>query len=300
MRMRIGYACICTLDETTKIKTCILRNANEERLTSLIQHNLNALLRILSYNHEHDIRMFRISSDIIPFGSSPANTLDWHHMFADSLYHIGNLIKAYDMRVSFHPGQYTLLNSPRDDVTHRSILDLQYHASFLDALGLDSSHKMILHVGGVYGDKDAAKQRFCDVYEHLNDQVKKRLVIENDDRYYHIEDVLTLSEKVHVPIVFDNLHHHILSPDTKMEDRAWINYVKRTWSSFDGIQKMHYSEQDPTRQKGAHAQQVDVNVFLAFVKLLNRNDIDIMLEVKDKNISALACVEALKNAGFIV
>lgn len=298
--MRLGYACICTLDESTKIKTCILRNAKEERLTNLIEHNLNALMQILTYNHAHDIRMFRISSDIIPFGSSPANTLDWQHMFAESLYHIGNLIKAYDMRVSFHPGQYTLLNSPRDDVTHRSILDLQYHASFLDALGLDATHKMVLHVGGVYGDKEAAKERFCDVYQQLHDSIKQRLVIENDDRYYHIEDVLQLSEKVHVPVVFDNLHHHILNPETEMEDRAWINYVKRTWNSFDGVQKMHYSEQDPTRQIGAHAQQVNVIAFMEFVKLLDRQDIDIMLEVKDKNISALTCVKALKNAGFRV
>lgn len=292
--MKIGYACICDFDESTKIKTCIMKNASEERLMNLIAHNITALGNILKYNETHDIKLFRMSSDIIPFGSSPVNTLCWKQIFASELQQLGSYIKEHHMRVSFHPGQYTILNSLREEVVERAILDLSYHASVLDVMGLDATHKMILHVGGIYDDKALALQRFCDVYKTLSDDIKRRLVIENDDRYYYFEDVMQLSGKLAIPIVFDNLHHHILHRDHPLDDKDCLAYARASWQVQDGTQKMHYSEQDPNRRQGAHAQHVDVEAFVAFVQDIDRQDLDIMLEVKDKNISANACIAQLK------
>lgn len=86
-----------------------------------------------------------------------------------------------DIRVSMHPGQYTVLNSPNDDVVKRAIEDLNYHVKVLDNFGVGENHKIILHIGGVYNDKEQAINRFADNYKRLNDQVRERLVIENDE-----------------------------------------------------------------------------------------------------------------------
>lgn len=76
------------------------------------------------------------------------------------------------MRISMHPDHFVLINSPNEDIQEKSVAELKYHCDFLDALGLDSSHKIQIHVGGVYGDKPTATQRFIDRYKQLSAQVK--------------------------------------------------------------------------------------------------------------------------------
>lgn len=288
--MRIGYACICIGGAHTNYRTCTQKYATSEKLIEIIEYNLQSLATILQYNLEHDIMMYRITSDLIPFGSSPVNTLDWQRMFQKELRDIGKFIKQHQMRVSLHPGQYSVLNSPRAEVVERAIDDLVYHTAILDAMELDATHKMILHVGGVYGDKEAAMERFVHVYKHLPDAVLRRLVVENDDHYYHIEDVLHIATQIHVPIVFDNLHNHILQPMTKKTEMQWLDEVRNTWDKKDGIAKIHYCIQDNHKRIGAHAFTIQSTSFLLFLKDVDNREIDIMLEVKDKNLSALKCL----------
>lgn len=87
--MRIGYACLTVGVPKTKLRTCTMKNATEDVLLSLIQSNLVALDNMLDYNIRNDIRLFRISSDIIPFGSHPVNTLKWWEIFSEKLNEIG-------------------------------------------------------------------------------------------------------------------------------------------------------------------------------------------------------------------
>lgn len=292
--MKIGYACTLSLDESTKMRSCIARNANEQRIRELIAHNLAALANILTYNAQHDIRMFRISSDIIPFGSSPLNTVDWQHSFQAEFAMLHDLIMKQHLRLSMHPGQYTVLNSPRKDVVERAICDLQYHCDVLDALGLDASCKLVLHIGGVYGDKEKAMLRFIQVYQQLEERIKRRLILENDDRYYTLQDVIDIANQVQVPVVFDNLHH-MLNPSYPDHDvYQCLALARNTWKKKDGRMKMHYSEQDPTRRLGAHAQTIAVDEFLTFCAGLQSDSVDIMLEVKDKQQSALRALKAVK------
>ncbi len=286
--MKIGYACLTVGIPNTNFRTCILKNANPEKLHELIGHNLKALKNILEFNAENDIKLFRITSDLIPFGSSPVNKLDWVNLFSDEFREIGRFIRENDIRVSMHPGQYTVLNSLRNDVVDRAIEDLIYHTKVLDALQTDFSSKIILHIGGVYGYKASAKQRFISTYKKLDTQIKNRLVIENDDKSYNINDVLEISEQCSIPIIYDNLHNTVNSYNN-MPHSYWINRCKKTWKSNDGTQKIHYSQQRKDKSPGAHTQTIEPKEFLSFIKGLNRDDIDIMLEVKDKNISALKC-----------
>lgn len=293
--MRIGYASLTTGVRNTSFKSCTLKNANEENLLKLIEHNLNTLDNILDYNIKNNIRMFRISSDIIPFGSSPVNTLLWWEIFKNKLELIGEKIKKGNIRVSMHPGQYTVLNSPSDDVVKRSVLDLQYHNQFLDSLKVNKQSKIILHIGGVYGDKEKAINRFVNNYKQLNDNIKNRLIIENDDVSYNIEDVLYIANILKIPVVYDNLHNEILNSDKSKSDNFWINETKKTWKKEDGPQKTHYSQQNPIKRAGAHSETIYLNTFLKYINAIENKNIDIMLEVKDKNLSAVKCINATEH-----
>lgn len=285
--MNVGFACLSIGVYQNDYKTIRKDNITDDKLIEIIQYNLDSLENIIDYNIKNNIKLFRISSDLIPFGSSPLNSLEWWEIFKDKFDLIAEKIKKYHIRVSMHPGQYTVLNSPYEEVVDRSINDLIYHAKVLEALKTDSTSKIILHIGGVYGDKLTAKKRFITNYLRLPQNVKNRLVIENDERSYHILDVLEISETANIPVIFDNLHHKINPPKIHKTDQEWINLCKHTFHETDGIQKVHYSEQDPLKQTGAHSKTINPESFLKWFKSIDRQDIDIMLEVKDKNVSAI-------------
>ena len=284
--MKIGYPCQCIGVANIAQRTCIKKFATNEKLYEIIAHNLNALEAILDYNHQIQVQLFRISSDLIPFGSSEVNQLPWTSLFQKRLTQIGKKITNYGMRVSMHPGQYTLLNALDQEIIQRSILDLRYHCDVLNSLHCDASHKLILHIGGVYGDKKASMERFIQVYQTLEEDIKSRLIIENDDRYYTLEEVLWISSQTGIPVVFDNLHHECNPSLSNYSERACMELVKKTWQQKDGNMKIHYSQQNLEKRKGAHASFLRGEEFLSFVKQVPEH-VDIMLEIKDKNRSAL-------------
>jgi len=296
--MRIGYACLAIAVPGAKLKSCTLKNADPERLLSLIEHNLNSLDKLISYNERNSIHLFRISSDLIPFGSSLAAGLPWEKIYSEKLASIGRKILRSDMRVSMHPGQYTVLNSPDTSVAERAADDLKYHAKVLDSMGLGGEHKIILHLGGVYGDKPQAISRFISRYKDLDPSIKKRLVLENDERLYNIEDILGVASPLGIPVVYDNLHNSINPADEAVEDTDWIKACSESWKQDDGPQKVHYSQQHPAKRLGAHSESIRIDPFLEFYRQLSGIDIDIMLEVKDKNLSALKCINCVNETGM--
>ena len=145
--------------------------------------------------------MFRISSEIIPFGSHPINKLEWWKLFEGEFREIGSYIRENDIRISMHVGHYTIINSPDKNVVKRSIEDLVYHANILDSLGIGSDGKLVIHTGGVYGDKKAAMNRWIKEYTALDPQIKFRIILENDEKHYNVDDVLSINENSGVPIV---------------------------------------------------------------------------------------------------
>ena len=286
--MRIGYACLALGVPGSELKTCTLRNADDQRLAALIAHNLAALERMVDYNLENGIRLYRISSDLIPFGSSPINALNWPELFRAEFARIGEKIRSGGMRVSMHPGQYTVLSAPDEGIAARAAEDLAYHARVLDALGTREDSKIILHLGGAYGDKAVALDRFEARFSALGPAVRQRIVLENDDRLYTAEDVLNAARKMGAPAVFDNLHHEA-NPSGPTDARFWIDAFRETWKPSDGPQKIHYSQQAPGKKPGSHSATIDAGKFKEFLNAAGRDDLDIMLEVKDKNLSAIKC-----------
>lgn len=290
--IRLGYACVNTRLPSSS-RSCRLKNATPERLEALIAENLTNLRTILQWNADHGIYLFRISSDIIPFGSHPVNSLPWWDIFAADLQVTGDFIRDQGMRVSMHPGQYTVLNSDREAVVASSLAELDYHARFLQSLGLGSAHKIILHVGGTYGDKPASLERFIERCRSLPEAVHSRMVVENDEKSFSLADVLQVSERAGVPAVFD-VFHHIWNPSLdNLPLETLVDRAAATWGTADGRPKLHYSDQWPGKAPGAHSQSVDSSAFQQFYEQIRGRSLDVMLETKDKEQSVLALYEAI-------
>lgn len=292
--MKIGYACIpLTIDARTN-RRLTLKNFSEKLLLEVLGQNLIDLREILENNEKYNIKLFRISSDIVPLGSHSINEVTWYKYFQKELNEIGEYIKKCGMRVSMHPGQYTVLNAEKEDIVAKAIKDLEYHARFLDFLGVDGSNKIILHIGGGYGDKASAMNRFIENFKRLSPSVKKRLVIENDDRTFNIVDLLFVSGEINIPVIFDNLHHEC-NHEVEMSIKEIMNKVAKTWKEEDGNPKVHYSQQDAHKHVGAHSSTIMVKEFLEYYEGVKEFNLDIMLEVKDKDISAIKCNLILSN-----
>ncbi len=281
----------------TNYKTLKLSSVTKESLEEAIKYNLVSLDNAINFSVENKIKFFRLSSDIIPFGSSKVNTINWSKKFKKELSDIGDKIKKKKIRVSFHPGQYSVLNSPDPKVVKNTVDDLEYHAGFLDALGLDFTHKMVLHIGGVYGDKETAIKRFVNNFELLSHSAKNRLIIENDDKSYHTEDALKLSKLIDVPVVYDNFHNSILTSDKTISDYEWIKRCAATWKKKDGRPKTHFSTQQKDAIKGTHSSRVLIDEFLPYYEKVKQLNVDYMLEVKDKNISSLKLINIIEESG---
>ena len=288
--MKIGYACQTIGIPETGFKSCTKKNADEEILMSVISHNLDALDCIIDYNIANHIHLFRITSDLIPFGSSPINQLKWWEIFRKRLACMGTKTRENGMRISMHPGQYTVINSPDELVVERAVKDLEYHTRLLEALDPCQENKIILHIGGAYGDKEIAMNRFVDNYKKLDATIRKHLVIENDDKLYNIDEVMKISRLTGAPVIFDVLHHKINPAGEGNSIYEWIAKSKDTWKPEDGSQKIHYSQQNPLKKPGSHSQTISLEIFHDFIKGLDGMDPDIMLEVKDKNLSAVKCL----------
>jgi UV DNA damage endonuclease len=291
--MAIGYACLTIGVPGTGLSRCTLKNATEDNIRAITLANLSALEAMIDFNNKNQIKLFRISSDILPFGSHPVNRVLWWEDYQGMLQQLGNKIREAGIRVSMHPGQYTVLNSMDPLVVERAMEELNFHDRFLTSLGMDNTSKLVLHIGGVYGDKKRAIRSFTENYSRLPQAIKNRLIIENDDKNYNIQEVLQISQVTGAPVVFDNLHHKLNKPTLESSEAEWISKCAKTWSSKDGRQKIHYSQQKTGGTPGSHSDTIFLSTFLSDYKELPQKEIDIMLEVKDKNLSAVKCINAV-------
>jgi UV DNA damage endonuclease len=295
--MKIGYPCINESLTCSSATTFRLASYSEERLIQTVTNNLACLKQILEYNVQNGLYFFRMSSDLVPFASHAVNTFKWQDYFADTFTELGAYIKAHDLRISMHPDQFVVLNSPTENIVQNSFAELDYQCSIMDLMGLDQSAKLQIHVGGVYGDKPTAIRRFADAFQVLPENVKARLVVENDDRLYSLKDCLDLHERTGVPILFDNFHHECLNNGEPMPEA--LRLAAQTWQPTDGILMMDYSSQSPGERKGKHTSHIQLDLFREFLTQLQGLDVDIMLEIKDKEASALAALALLQDLGYV-
>jgi UV DNA damage endonuclease len=286
--MRIGYPCINRSIGCTASRTFRLASYTEERMRETVFGNLSCLEKILTYNVMHGMLFFRITSDLVPFASHPVCTFPWQEEFAGVFEKTGNYIRQHGFRISLHPDQFVLLNAPDKGILQRSIADLEYQVQVLDLMGLDRSAKIQVHVGGVYGDKPAAIDRFVKQYDLLDTAIRDRLVIENDERLYTLSDCLAIHERTGIPVIADTFHHSLYNAGEQFT--ALLDPVRKTWKASDGIPMVDYSSQEPGKRVGAHALHIVAENFRQFLKETLPADFDLMLEIKDKEKSALAAL----------
>ncbi|MFX1379600.1 MAG: UV DNA damage repair endonuclease UvsE [Promethearchaeota archaeon] len=291
--MKIGYPCINLTLNCRSSRTFRLRNYSEGRLIETIGNNLDCLAEILKFNYKNKIFFFRVTSDLIPFASHPIMKFDWQEYFKSKFEEIGTYIKKNSIRITMHPGQYTVLNSNSDKVVQNSIKELIYHIEVLKLLGLDSEAKIITHIGGVYGDKKNSIKRFIKRHKELDQNIKKHYVIENDDKYYNLRDCLLINESTEIPIVLDSYHHYCHNQGESLEEA--IGLINETWKKNDGIPILHYSSEHPFKGKYRHADEIEISHFIEFIEITKKYDFDLMLEIKNKEKSAILAVNALIN-----
>ena len=196
---------------------------------------------ILRYCAEQEIEMYRMPTGLAPYASHPdlPQFRDAPRVFAERLAEVGALARELGVRLSSHPGQYTVLNSEDERVRRLAVEELEVQAELMDAMGLGPEAVVVLHVGGGAGGREAALARFEAGFAACSEAARARLVIENDDRTFALTDVLELSRRIGRPVVWDVLHHHCLDPD-RIPDREALSLALATWP--DGVTpKIHYS-----------------------------------------------------------
>ena len=283
--MKIGYPCINRSIGCSSNKKFRLANFTEDKFNETVKNNLSCLDKIIDYNIENDMLFLRISSETIPFASHEVCNLDWKKTFKEELENIGIKLRERKFRVSMHPGQFTLLNSPSKKIVEKSLAELEYHADLLDAMSLDNTAKIQIHVGGVYGDKDSAIERFISTFGIASKKITSRLAIENDDYHYSVKDCLRINKETNIPIILDNLHLECLNDGESLIEA--YDMIKGTWDEEDGIPMLDYSSQQKDARIGKHTEHIDSNHFKKFIDIMHNQEFDLMFEIKDKEKSVL-------------
>lgn len=292
--IQLGLCCLNTKLREQKppvfaSRKMIVRCVNEkgvELLKSLIIQNLNDVITMIKWNEDNGIKVFRLSSELFPHKSNP-KVEDYSFDFAlDLLKEIGSLSKKFNQRLTFHPGQYNVIGSPNDKSFKQTIRDLKYHADVLDLMGMDQNSVMVIHGGGVYGNKVETLNRWCEQFQQLPDNVRKRLVLENCEKCFSIEDCLYVSEKVNIPVVFDTHHfecYNKLHPEETLKyPEEYIQEILETWARRGIKPKFHVSEQG-TGRIGHHSDYIEeIPEYLLEIPSKYEVEIDIMIEAKMK------------------
>ena len=271
---------------------------------------------IFDYLEEAKISMYRFSSDFAPYLTHP-DMPQFHGQIEESrteLEDLGKRAQKMGLRLSFHPSQYILLNSPNEKLTQTSLRDFAAQAEILDILGCGDEAVIVTHVGGVYGDRDAAIARFVENHKLLGESAKRRVVLENDDKSYTIADTLKIHEQTGIRLIFDHQHHTCVHPADMTHEEACCAALS-TWPS-DCRPKVHHSsprienreivrmDKESGKKKAfeaapllsQHADYVDAPVFIDYVRAVKARcgrEFDVMVEAKAKDLAVLKLKEDL-------
>lgn len=242
--LRLGLCCIFR-DEPVKFRrttaALLLRLTSGERrqkLGEICRSNADSLLKALKYCAAHGIGAFRVNSQILPLKTHPACGYDLRDLpgGAETIARFktcGKFAQDKKMRLSFHPDQFVILNSPRAHVVESSIRELEYQAELAGWIGADVIN---IHGGGAYGDKAAALEALRSAIRAMPARIRKRLTLENDDRTFTPSDLLPVCRATGVPLVYD-AHHHRCLPDGLSVERA----TKLAWETWNREPLFHIS-----------------------------------------------------------
>jgi len=290
--MNLGYACInMSMGKKVTTNRAMVKRTFQTKgldyVSELALANAKDIIKILEWNRMNGIKLFRLSSAIVPWGDHIDITqLKDYKEIKSELKKAGDFAKFHNMRINSHPGPFVVLTSPKEEVVYNAIADLELHAKIFDMMGLSKTpyNNINIHCNGVYGDKKSAMDRFCKNFKRLSKSVRSRLTVENDDKatMYSVLDLMYIHNKIGIPIVFDYHHHQFCTGGLTEEDA--LKLASTTWP--DGItQEVHYSESKEGNKPQAHSD---------YIKQLPETyglDIDIMVEAKAKELAILPFIK---------
>ena len=305
VRMNIGYACINMqlsypqkyggkergVKPITTGRSMIKRtflSKGVDYASELTLANAMDLDKIMDWNILNGYNFFRITSGLTPWKSE----YEWDDLkdierIRMYLHSAGVKAKTHNLRITSHPGPFNVLTSPHPHVVDNCVSDLTDHGSVFDMLGLSRTpyNKINIHIGGAYGDKESAMERFCVNFERLPDSVKSRLTVENDDKasMYSVKDLYEgVYKRIGIPIVFDYHHHKFCTGD--LSEQQALEMAISTWPD-DITPATHYSESRRDEQKDETI-RVQAHSDYVYDKIETYgNEIDVMVEAKHKELA---------------
>jgi UV DNA damage endonuclease len=298
---KIGYACInmtlgksATTNRGMTQKTLLTRGT--DYVSELALKNCQDVIKILRWNEQNGIKMFRLSSCLIPWGNVvEIDDLKDIDQIRSVLKEAGDYAHEHGHRIGTHPGPFTVIASPNKAVVENAFKDLEMHAKVFDMMGLSktSYNKINIHVNTTSGGKKESMDRFCEAFQSLSESVRSRLVVENDDKLkqYTVEDLMYLYEKIGIPITFDYFHHSH-NPGSLTEEQA-LKLAATTWPE-GVVQATHYSESkrlhenNPKENARAHSDMINSLPETYGVT------IDVMTECKMKELALLPHLPLVK------
>ncbi|MGC8229501.1 UV DNA damage repair endonuclease UvsE [Pseudobacillus badius] len=305
--VRLGYAAMSmnikngspsqtmTYAQFMKIKD---REAAIRKLERIAAANVGNCLRLLRHNAAHDIQFFRLSSKLIPLANHP-ELPDWD--FMTPLQEPLDAIRAYlaeqpAMRIDFHPEHFVVLNTSNTAAFQMALKTLLLHRKLLKGMGISPEHRCVLHVGGGYKDKEQALEQFIHNWGLIPPALQRMLMLENDDTTFTLKDTLYLCEKIGIPLVFDYHHHRANHEEGANWEADWSRVVQ-TWANANVPMKMHISSPKSETAFKAHADFIDPEELLVFLRAVKGSvsQIDIMIEAKRKDDALFALMEAVQS-----
>ena len=298
MKIRLGYVAIATsLDNVTTSRLLTYTHFKKlgvkrgiEKLKQIIGANLDDLKKILHYNIKNEIYFYRMSSSIFPLATIPEISDNLLDLFEKQLSEIGNIINVNNIRVDMHVDHFYVLNSVNEDVVTSTINILNFYKNIFKYMNING--KLIMHVGSKAVGKKEGMKRFETNFARLDDDIKKLIILENDDKVYNIKNVLSLSKKINVPVVLD--YHHFICNKTNEKIEDYILKIFETWKNE--TPKIHFSSPQDKKNFRSHHNYIDINSFLIFlekIKFVNY-DFDIMIEAKAKDEALFRLIRQIK------
>ena len=296
--MNLGYACInMSMGKKVTTNRAMVKRTFEAKgldyVSELALANAKDIIKILEWNRINGIKLFRLSSTIVPWGDHLDLTqLKDYTEIKSELKKAGDFAKFWGMRVNSHPGPFVVLTSPNEEVVKNAIADLELHGKIFDMMGLSKTNynNINIHCNGVYGDKQSAMDRFIQNFQRLSLSVRKRLTVENDDKgsMYSVKDLMYIHKNTGIPIVFD-YHHHQFCTGGLTEEEA-VKLAATTWP--EGIkQEVHYSESKALHENNPKEKPQAHSVYIKSLPNTYGLDLDVMVESKGKELSILPFIQ---------
>jgi UV DNA damage endonuclease len=296
--MKIGYACInMTLSQLDiKVNRAMVKRTFLDRgisyASELALKNVIDFEKVTEWNIANDLLLYRMSSDMFPWMSEyELCELPDYQQIETVLKRIGSKAKAHNLRMTFHPGPFNVLATSNQSVLKNTIKELRQHGEIMDMMELPSSPfaKINIHIGGAYGDRRSALDRWIENFSLLPSTASQRITIENDDKanMFSVGDLMRVHEATGVPIVFDYHHHHFRTGDLTV--REAMSLAISTWPR-EITPIIHYSS-SKKRYEDANSSDVSHADFIYEKIDLYGNDADIMLEAKAKELAALQFIQ---------